>query len=91
MLEHDVLQIEVEELNLTTIADIAVEAEIAQDDKETVIVAKPYQVRILCDEINEHAPPDMRMGSREIMELMSGHSYFSLYGVTISVIDPREH
>lgn len=61
-----------------------------QELGDVAIVAHPYEIRTLCEEINEAAGTGpYRISKAEVMELMSGNSFFSLLGVTIRPIIPK--
>ena len=89
------VEIQIERLDLDgvlqTVNDLRAEGVITEHELgDVAIVAHPYEIRTLCEEINEAAGSGpYEISKSEIMELMSGNSFFSLLGVTIRPIIPK--
>ena len=86
------VEIQIEKLDLDgvlqTVNELKKEGLLTEQEiGDVAIVAHPYEIRTLCEEINEAAGTGpYSISKSDIMDLMSGNSFFSLLGVTIKPI-----
>jgi len=80
------VEIQLDDLNIAEVLQVSLET----GDDMAIIYAKPFQIRALCEEINEAVPYDMRMSKADIMNTMAGVEFLGLGDVIIKSIDPRK-
>lgn len=91
------VEIQIEGLDIegviSVVDDLRKEGTVTEQELgDVAIVAHPYEIRSLCEELNLLVTGPYKMSPSEIMDLMSGGSFFSLMGVIIKPIIPKmEH